>query len=101
VFALRAVYFALLQDTGTPEILTGSTVGLVSFAGFTPDVFFGPISGRILDANPGVAGFQNYFLFLAAIAVVAICITAALIGMQRRGIENLWPDEIKHQEARS
>jgi nitrate/nitrite transporter NarK len=101
VFALRAVYFALLQDTGTPEILTGSTVGLVSFAGFTPDVFFGPISGRILDANPGVAGFQNYFLFLAAIAVVAICITAVLIGMQRRGIENLWPDEIKHQEARS
>jgi MFS family permease len=90
VYALRGIYFALLEENRTPRFLTGAAVGLISLVGYTPDVFFGPISGRILDANPGPVGFQNYFMFLASIAVVGLLMVAWLIWLRRHGGEELW-----------
>jgi len=84
VFALRGVYFALLQEITTPKHLTGTTVGMVSFIGYTPDIFFAPITGRILDAAPGLEGHQNYFLFLAGVAVIGLLFIAWLIWLNRR-----------------
>jgi len=83
VFALRGVYFALLQETRTPKYLTGTTIGMVSFIGYTPDVFFGPITGRILDNAPGLEGHQNFFIFLAGIAVLGLLCVLSLIWMNR------------------
>lgn len=83
VYGLRGVYFALLEETSTPKYLTGTSVGMVSFVGYTPDAFFGPISGRILDASPGVVGHQNFFLFLACIAALGVVVVAGLLRLQR------------------
>jgi len=91
VFALRGIYFALLEENRTPAFLTGAAVGLVSLVGYTPEVFFAPITGRILDANPGLVGFQHYFLFLAAIAALGIGVVAWLLWLRRAGEEHLWP----------
>ena len=66
VYALRGIYFALLEESSTPTYLTGAAVGMISLVGYTPEIFFAPIGNRIIDANPGVVGFQNYFWFLAA-----------------------------------
>ncbi len=90
VYALRGVYFALLEDSQTPRFLTGASVGMISLVGFAPDVFFGPISGRILDANPGIVGHQNYFLFLASITIVGLLFVAWLTFLHRFGGEKLW-----------
>jgi sugar phosphate permease len=90
VFALRGIYFALLEENRTPPYLTGAAVGLVSLIGYTPEIFFAPITGRILDANPGIVGFQHYFLFLAGIAVLGIVVVLALLKL--RGRANPWPD---------
>jgi nitrate/nitrite transporter NarK len=84
VFALRGVYFALLEETGTPRHLTGTTVGAVSFIGYTPEVFFGPVSGRILDRSPGLEGHQDYFLFLAGCAALGLLVAAWLVHAHRR-----------------
>ena len=83
VFALRGIYFALLEETQTPKYLTGTTVGLVSVIGYTPDVFFAPIAGRILDASPGAAGHQHYFIFLACIALTGMLVVSWLIWLSR------------------
>ena len=83
-FALRAVYFALLEETRTPRHLTGATVGAVSFLGFTPEIFFAPITGRILDQAPGLAGHQHYFLFLAGVALGGLAVTAWLLRLAHR-----------------
>jgi len=83
-YALRGVYFALLQETATPKYLTGTTVGMVSFVGYTPDIFFAPITGRILDAAPGLTGHQHYFLFLAGVAVMGLLVVTWLIWLNRR-----------------
>ena len=84
VFALRGVYFALLEETGTPRHLTGTTVGAISFIGYTPEVFFGPLSGRILDRSPGLEGHQDYFLLLAAFALLGLAAAAWLAWAGRK-----------------
>ena len=93
VFALRGIYFALLEENRTPAFLTGAAVGLVSLVGYTPEVFFAPITGRILDANPGLVGFQHYFLFLAAIAALGVIVVFWLLWLRKGGENQLWPAE--------
>lgn len=90
VYALRGIYFALLGESQTPTFLTGTTVGFVSMVGYTPDIFFAPIGGRILDANPGVVGHQNYFLFLAATALLGLLSVAWLTWQHRHSRDHLW-----------
>ncbi len=79
VYALRGVYFALIQETKIPTHLTGTAVGLISLIGYTPDIFFNSIAGRILDANPGFTGYQNYFIMLASISMFGLLATLALV----------------------
>ncbi len=91
VFALRGIYFALLEENRTPQYLTGAAVGMISLVGYTPEVFFAPIAGRILDANPGLVGHQNYLMFMAAIAAVGVLVTFVVLILQRQGADRLWP----------
>ena len=90
---LRGVYFALLQENQVPAYLTGAVAGCVSFIGYTPEIFFGPITGRILDANPGPVGHQNYYLFLSVVAVVGLVAVAWLLWLQRHDAAAKWPQQ--------
>lgn len=91
VFALRGVYFALLEENKTPAYFTGAATGMVSFVGYTPEIFFAPITGRILDASPGIVGHQNYFLFLAGVMLVALFVVAWLLRLQKSDAYGKWP----------
>jgi len=93
VFALRGIYFALLEENHVPPFLTGAVAGMVSFVGYTPEIFFGPITGRILDASPGIAGHHHYFLFLASVMVVGLLVVAWLLRLQRMSPEKQWPKD--------
>lgn len=84
VYALRGVYFALLEETAVPHARTGLAVGLVSVIGFTPDVFFAPLAGRLLDADPGLPGLQQLFLLLALIGLLGLCTATALSARAAR-----------------
>lgn len=88
IFALRGVYFALLEETHTPPRVTGAAVGLVSVVGFTPEIFIAPIAGRILDATPGVGGFQHLFILLAAISAAGLAIVVWLTALQRKKLRD-------------
>ena len=82
VYALRGVYFALFEETKVPGRRTGTTVGFVSLIGFTPDIFFNSIAGRIIDASPGKEGYLNFYLFLVFFAFVGLGSTILLKGKQ-------------------
>ena len=84
VYALRGIYYALLEETRVPRHLTGASVAIIAFVGYTPEAFFGPITGRILDANPGVPGHLDYFAFLAVVAIAGILVTLTLMRLNRR-----------------
>lgn len=91
LLALRGVYFALLEENGVPPFLTGAVAGMVSFIGFTPDFFFGPITGRLLDASPGIGGHQHYFLFLAVTSALGLLAVVWLLRLKRSAGAAYWP----------
>ncbi len=78
VYALRGVYFALVEESKINKGITGTAVGFISLIGYTPDVFFASVSGRILDANEGIKGFEDYFLFMMVIAITGLVIAIAI-----------------------
>ncbi|MGR8947803.1 MAG: MFS transporter [Gammaproteobacteria bacterium] len=78
VFALRGIYFALTSEAQVLKTQTGAAIGLVSVVGFTPDVFFYSVAGRLLDRNPGLVGHQHYFYLLAGIAACGVLASVLL-----------------------
>ena len=83
-YALRGVYFALFEEARLPISLTGTAVGLVSVLGYTPDVFFGPLMGRLTDSAPGMLGHQRLFGVLALFAVAGVlCTVGFMMRVQR------------------
>ncbi|NQZ06423.1 MAG: MFS transporter [Algicola sp.] len=78
VFAIRGIYFALLQKSKLPSHLTGTSVGVISVVGFTPDIFFASVAGRLLDSAPGIVGFNRLFLLLACLAMFGFMLSFVL-----------------------
>src|SRR5215813_6825199 len=84
IFALRGLYFAIMQEGKVPMAYTGCAVGLVSVIGYTPDVFMGPLMGYLLDQSPGAAGHQHVFWLVSGFALLGLiasylfaCVTRA------------------------
>lgn len=65
VYAVRALYFSVMQSGKIPLLYTGTAVGLISLIGYTPDIFAGPVMGYLLDSAPGAKGHQHVFWMLA------------------------------------
>jgi predicted MFS family arabinose efflux permease len=75
-FALRGIYFALLEEGAIPVALTGIATGLISLVAYTPDVFIPAIAGHLLDRYPaGGLGYRYFFLMLAVFAVAGVGLT--------------------------
>ncbi len=72
VYGVRVLYFAVLQEANVPLFTTGTVVGIISFIGFTPDIFMSPLSGFFLDRFPGVMGHQFVFLVLAFFSLIGL-----------------------------
>ncbi len=84
VYALRGVYFALLEETKISGKLTGTAVGLISVIGYTPDAFFNSLAGRILDSSPGLKGYQHFYMVLTAFSVVGLLATLVLTNIKKK-----------------
>ena len=79
VFALRGLYYAIMDHARVPLAATGTAVGLVSVIGYTPDVFIYVVAGVLIDANPGLTGHQHYFMFLSVFAGLGAIATVAFM----------------------
>ena len=71
-YAIRALYFSLMQQGHIPLILTGTAVGVISVVGYTPDIFASPIIGYLLDTYPGIAGHQYVFSMLVLFSLLGL-----------------------------
>ncbi|MTI40528.1 MFS transporter, partial [Fulvivirga lutimaris] len=78
VYGIRGIYFAVVQRVNVPLASTGTAVGIISFVGFTPDIFMSPLMGYVLDKDPGVIGHRNVFLILSIFAVMGLLTSMAL-----------------------
>jgi len=72
IFALRGIYFALLEEGGVPLAVTGTATGVISAVAFTPDVFMPLLSGALRDAYPGAEGYRYLFLITAGMCAAGL-----------------------------
>lgn len=91
VYALRGVYFSLLEQGCIPIAVTGTATGVISVIGYTPDVFLPVLAGVILDASPGAEGYQNLFLFISALSFLGL--VAAYVVYRKIQAGATWPEK--------
>lgn len=84
IYGLRALYFAIMDEGGIPIALTGTAVGLVSLIGYTPDVFWGPTMGYLLDSAPGLLGHQRLFRALSFFAMAGLICSISLDRLNKK-----------------
>jgi len=72
-----------MKEAKIPLGYTGTAVGIVSFVGFTPEVFMSPWMGHLLDKYPGATGHQYVFLILAMFAFFGL-VTSLLFRLNEK-----------------
>ena len=77
IYGLRGLYYALFQESKIPLSYAGAAIGFISVAGYTPDVFMGPLMGVLLDNNPGELGHQYLFAVLVGFGIIGLMASVA------------------------
>jgi len=83
-YAIRGLYWAILDECGVPPEITGLAIGIISLVGYAPDTYLPIVNGIIVDRYPGIAGYQIYFGYIAAICVLGALATAWLMVRLKR-----------------
>ncbi|MGF6772403.1 MFS family permease [Paraburkholderia sp. GAS199] len=83
-YAIRGLYWSLLDRCNIPLETMGLAIGLISVLGYSPDVFLPLINGYLTQNFPGVAGYQLYFGYVAAMAALGGFAGLALRNMLNR-----------------
>ena len=79
-YALRGLYFAVIEETNTPLQLTGTLVGIISVVGFTPDIFMSLFIGYMLGRDPTIIEYQNLYSLFTIIPIIGLF---AAIGFRK------------------
>lgn len=69
-YAIRGLYWSILDDCHIPARAVGLGIGVISMVGYTPDIFLPQINAAIVAAYPGVTGAQLYFDFIAVCGLI-------------------------------
>ncbi|MEM5387088.1 MFS transporter [Paraburkholderia phymatum] len=83
-YAIRGLYWSLLDRCNVPVQTMGLAIGLISVLGYSPDVFLPLINGYLTQTFPGVHGYQMYFGYVAAVSAVGGCAGLVLRNMLNR-----------------
>ncbi|RZF27556.1 MFS transporter [Paraburkholderia sp. UYCP14C] len=83
-YAIRGLYWSLLDRCNIPAATMGLAIGLISVLGYSPDVFLPLINGYLTQTYPGVFGYQLYFGYVAAMAALGGFAGLALRNMLKR-----------------
>ena len=64
-YAIRGLYWSLLDQCKVPAETMGLAIGLVSMIGYSPDAVLPLINGYLTQNFPGAHGYQLYFGYIA------------------------------------
>ncbi|MDM8533894.1 MFS transporter [Clostridiaceae bacterium HSG29] len=81
IFTQRAVFFAPMEEIGTPHRIAGSVMGLGSFIGYAPSIFCYVLYGSILDKMPGLAGYKVVWSIMIGFAILGFFTSNKLVKM--------------------
>ncbi|NBF06019.1 MFS transporter [Pseudomonas sp. Fl5BN2] len=80
-YAIRGLYWAILDTCQIPLRITGLAIGIVSVVGYLPDTFIPLINGYLTEHFPGALGYRLYFGYIAAVGALG---TLAAIALRAR-----------------
>src|SRR5258708_27224066 len=86
-YAIRGLYWSLLDRCNIPVETMGLAIGLISVLGYSPDVFLPLINGYLTQHFPAVFGYQLYFGYVAGMAALGAFPGLALRNMlSKKGV---------------
>ncbi|MBE1159657.1 MFS transporter [Dyella acidiphila] len=80
-YAIRGLYWAVLDQCQIPERITGLAIGIISVVGYSPDVLLPLINGWITQHIPGMPGYQIYFSYVLVMGSLGV---VAALALRRR-----------------
>ncbi|MFC3944144.1 MFS transporter [Pseudomonas gingeri NCPPB 3146 = LMG 5327] len=80
-YAIRGLYWAILDSCNIPLRITGLAIGIVSVVGYLPDTFIPLINGYLTETYPGAVGYNLYFGYIAFIGLLG---TLAALTLRAR-----------------
>ena len=83
-YAIRGLYWAILDTCDIPLRITGLAIGIVSVVGYLPDTFIPLINGYLTEHYPGALGYQLYFGYIGAVGLVGTLAAVVLRGRVTR-----------------
>lgn len=77
-YAIRGLYWAVLDQCPIPERITGLAIGIISVVGYSPDVLLPLINGWLTQHIPGMLGYQIYFSYVLVMGSLGVVAALAL-----------------------
>ena len=80
-YAIRGLYWAILDDCDIPMHVTGLAIGVISLIAYTPDIFLPQINGFIAARYEGITVYNLYFGYIAIMGVIGTLAALKLKSM--------------------
>jgi MFS family permease len=80
-YAIRGLYWAVLDQCAIPERITGLAIGIISVVGYSPDVLLPLVNGWITQQFPGMLGYQIYFTYILLVGSLGV---VAALSLKKR-----------------
>jgi sugar phosphate permease len=77
-YAIRGLYWAILDVCNVPARTTGLAIGIVSVVGYSPDILLPLINGWFTQHFQGTVGYQIYYSYITAVGVLGVIAALAL-----------------------
>lgn len=69
IYTFYPIMFSVIEEVGFRRAVTGSVVGVVTAVGYSPDLFYSPLYGYLLDTFGG-RGFNYLFMTMVANSLI-------------------------------
>ncbi|EFN4094024.1 MFS transporter [Escherichia coli] len=85
IFSQRAIFFAPMDEIGTPREFAGSAMAFGCIIGYMPSMFAYTLYGSLLDNFSGIQGYNYVFSVMVAFSLLGfICATLLTRRMKMR-----------------
>ncbi|MEM7430761.1 MAG: MFS transporter [Pseudomonadota bacterium] len=69
-YAVRGIFWATLDSCNIDNRIKGLAIGIVSFIGYSPDIYLPLINGALVTRYPGKLGYDIYFTGIVVFGVL-------------------------------
>ncbi|XIV52819.1 hypothetical protein AB2E30_01960 [Escherichia coli] len=84
IYSANAVFFSIIDEVRIPAKVTGTAAGLISLLTYFPEIYCYTMVGNMVDRKPGIAGYQDVFLFMLVCAFIGLIAALVLQRVNRK-----------------